>query len=111
MLTKRRHPAATAAAIEESAKKVYTPAQFEVSRLGNQGSYMAKEDLIEFSGTVTELLPNAMFRVKLDNDHEVLAHTSGKMRKNRIRVLAGDRVNVEMTPYDLTKGRITFRFK
>ena len=77
----------------------------------NQGCYMAKEDLIEFSGTVTELLPNAMFRVKLDNDHEVLAHTSGKMRKNRIRVLAGDRVNVEMTPYDLSKGRITFRFK
>jgi translation initiation factor IF-1 len=84
-----------------------------LSRAGRakQGSYMAKEDLIEFSGTVTELLPNAMFRVKLDNDHEVLAHTSGKMRKNRIRVLAGDRVNVEMTPYDLTKGRITFRFK
>ena len=52
-----------------------------------------------------------MFRVKLDNDHEVLAHTSGKMRKNRIRVLLGDKVNVEMTPYDLTKGRITFRFK
>src|SRR3974377_1898938 len=72
---------------------------------------MAKEDVIEFSGTVTELLPNAMFRVKLDNNHEVLAHTSGKMRKNRIRVLAGDRVNVEMTPYDLSKGRITFRFK
>jgi translation initiation factor IF-1 len=72
---------------------------------------MAKEDLIEFPGTVMELLPNAMFRVKLDNDHQVLAHTSGKMRKNRIRVLAGDRVNVEMTPYDLTKGRITFRFK
>ena len=72
---------------------------------------MAKEDLIEFSGTVTELLPNAMFRVKLDNNHEVLAHTSGKMRKNRIRVLAGDRVNVEMTPYDLTKGRINFRHK
>jgi translation initiation factor IF-1 len=70
---------------------------------------MAKEDVIEFSGTVSELLPNAMFRVKLDNNHEVLAHTSGKMRKNRIRVLAGDRVNVEMTPYDLTKGRITFR--
>ena len=72
---------------------------------------MTKEDLIEFAGTVTELLPNAMFRVKLDNEHEVLAHTSGKMRKNRIRVLAGDRVNVEMTPYDLSKGRITFRFK
>jgi translation initiation factor IF-1 len=76
-----------------------------------QRTQMAKEDLIEFSGTVMELLPNAMFRVKLDNNHEVLAHTSGKMRKNRIRVLAGDRVNVEMTPYDLTKGRITFRFK
>jgi translation initiation factor IF-1 len=72
---------------------------------------MAKEDLIEFQGTVVELLPNAMFRVKLDNDHEILAHTAGKMRKHRIRVLAGDRVNVEMTPYDLTKGRITFRYK
>ena len=72
---------------------------------------MAKEDLIEFTGVVSELLPNAMFRVKLDNDHTILAHTSGKMRKNRIRVLAGDRVTVEMTPYDLTTGRITFRFK
>ena len=72
---------------------------------------MAKEDLIEFNGVVEELLPNAMFRVKLDNDHTILAQTSGKMRKNRIRVLAGDRVTVEMTPYDLTKGRITFRFK
>ena len=72
---------------------------------------MAKEDLIEFTGVVAELLPNAMFRVKLDNDHTILAHTSGKMRKNRIRVLAGDRVTVEMTPYDLSKGRIAFRFK
>ncbi len=72
---------------------------------------MAKEEALEFPGIVTELLPNAMFRVKLDNDHEVLAHTSGKMRKNRIRVLAGDRVTVEMAPYDLTKGRITFRYK
>ena len=72
---------------------------------------MAKEDLIEVSGTVSELLPNAMFRVKLDNDHEVLAHTSGKMRKNRIRVLTGDKVMIEMTPYDLTKGRITYRFR
>ena len=69
---------------------------------------MSKEDAIEFQGVVSELLPNAMFKVKLDNDHEVIAHTSGKMRKNRIRVLAGDRVTVEMTPYDLTKGRITF---
>ena len=73
---------------------------------------VSKEDMIEFSGVVMELLPNAMFRVKLDsNEHTILAHTSGKMRKNRIRVLAGDRVNVEMTPYDLSKGRITFRFK
>ena len=72
---------------------------------------MAKEELMEFSGTGTELLPNAMFRVVLDNEHEILAHTAGKMRKHRIRVLAGDRVNVEMTPYDLSKGRITFRFK
>ncbi|HEX6010896.1 MAG: translation initiation factor IF-1 [Geminicoccaceae bacterium] len=72
---------------------------------------MAKEDLIEFSGTVTEVLPNAMFRVKLENEHDILAHTSGRMRKNRIRVLAGDKVTVEMTPYDLTRGRITYRFK
>ena len=72
---------------------------------------MSKEDAIEFQGVVSALLPNAMFKVKLDNDHEVIAHTSGKMRKNRIRVLAGDRVTVEMTPYDLTKGRITFRSK
>ena len=72
---------------------------------------MSKEDAIEFQGVVSELLPNAMFKVKLDNDHEVIAHTSGKIRKNRIRVLAGDRVTVEMTPYDLTKGRITFRSK
>jgi translation initiation factor IF-1 len=70
-----------------------------------------KEDAIEFAGEVSELLPNAMFRVKLENGHEVLAYASGKMRKHRIRVLVGDKVNVEMTPYDLTKGRITFRFK
>jgi translation initiation factor IF-1 len=70
-----------------------------------------KEELLEFPGIVTELLPNAMFRVKLENEHEIIAHTAGKMRKNRIRVLAGDRVLVEMTPYDLTKGRITYRFK
>ncbi|MFP6759216.1 MAG: translation initiation factor IF-1 [Alphaproteobacteria bacterium] len=72
---------------------------------------MAKEDLIEFQGMVKEILPNAMFRVVLENDHEILAHTSGRMRKNRIRVLAGDKVTVEMTPYDLSKGRITFRHK
>ncbi len=71
---------------------------------------MVKQDKIEFKGKVTELLPNAMFRVMLENNHEVLAHTAGKLRKNRIRVLAGDKVLVEMTPYVLTRGRITFRF-
>ncbi len=66
---------------------------------------------MEFEGVVQELLPNAMFRVELSNGHVVIAHTSGKMRKNRIRILSGDKVTVEMTPYDLTKGRITFRHK
>ena len=72
---------------------------------------MAKEELLEMRGSVVELLPNAMFRVRLENDHEILGHTAGKMRKNRIRVLVGDEVLVELTPYDLTKGRITYRFK
>jgi translation initiation factor IF-1 len=72
---------------------------------------MSKEELLEFPGVITELLPNATFRVKLENEHEIIAHTAGKMRKNRIRVLTGDKVLVEMTPYDLTKGRITYRFK
>lgn len=72
---------------------------------------MAKEELIEFMGRVTELLPNAMFRVELENGHVILGHTAGNMRRNRIRVLVGDRVTVEMTPYDLTKGRIIFRHK
>jgi translation initiation factor IF-1 len=86
--------------------------RFMGSATANQpGNPMAKEELLEFEGTVTELLPNATFRVKLDNNHEIIAHTAGKMRKNRIRVLAGDRVMVEMTPYDLTKGRINYRFK
>lgn len=70
-----------------------------------------KEDLMSFEGVVSELLPDAKFRVKLDNGHMILAHSSGKMRKNKIRILEGDRVTVEMTPYDLTKGRITFRHK
>mgnify|MGYP000032169839 FL=1 len=72
---------------------------------------MAKEEMLEFNGVVTELLPNATFRVKLEHNHEILAHSSGKLRKNRIRVLTGDKVLVEVTPYDLTKGRITFRLK
>jgi len=70
---------------------------------------LSKQDLLEFKGTVIDLLPNAMFRVKLENGHTVTAHTAGKLRKNRIRVLQGDNVTVEMTPYDLTKGRIVFR--
>jgi translation initiation factor IF-1 len=72
---------------------------------------MAKEDVLEFQGVVTELLPNATFRVKLDNGHEIMAHTAGKLRQNRIRVLAGDKVLCQMTPYDLTKGRLTYRFR
>ena len=71
---------------------------------------MTKQDFLEFKGKVTELLPNAMFRVKLENNHDVLAHTAGKLRKNRIRVLTGDNVLVQVTPYDLTKGRIIYRF-
>lgn len=72
---------------------------------------MAKEDAIEVEGEVVEPLPNAMFRVKLDNGHVVLAHISGKMRKYYIRILPGDRVTVELSPYDLTRGRITYRAK
>ena len=72
---------------------------------------MAKEELLEFEGTVMEILPNAMFRVVLENEHEILAHTSGKMRKHRIRILLGDKVTVEMTPYDLSKGRVILRHK
>lgn len=72
---------------------------------------MAKEELLEFQGKITEVLPNAMFRVTLENGHVIIAHTSGRMRKNRIRILAGDSVTVEMTPYDLSKGRITHRHK
>ena len=70
---------------------------------------MSKEDAIEVMATVVEPLPNAMFRVELENKHQVLAHVSGKMRKNFIRISVGDRVNVEMSPYDLGKARITFR--
>lgn len=72
---------------------------------------MAKSDVIEIEGTVVEKLPNAMFRVKLENDHEVLAHISGKLRMNFIRILPGDKVNLEMSPYDLSKARIVWRDK
>ena len=70
---------------------------------------MTKQDTLTFNGIVKDLLPNAMFRVELSNGHMITAHTAGKLRKNRIRVLQGDKVTVEMTPYDLTKGRIIFR--
>lgn len=70
---------------------------------------MSKEDNIEMQGTITETLPNTMFRVQLENGHVVTAHISGKMRKNYIRILTGDTVTVQLTPYDLTKGRITYR--
>lgn len=72
---------------------------------------MAKEEFLEFEGTVTELLPEGRYRVELDNQHMILAYTAGRMKRNRIRTLVGDRVTVEMTPYDLSKGRITFRHK
>ena len=72
---------------------------------------MAKEDLIEMSGEVIDTMPNTTFKVKLENDHVITAHISWKMRKNYIRILTGDKVKVEMTPYDLSKGRITFREK
>ena len=71
---------------------------------------MAKQDVLTFQGKVIEILKNAQFRVKLENGHTITAHTAGKLRKNRIRVLQGDNVTVEVTPYDLTKGRIIFRF-
>jgi|ERR1700710_2996771 translation initiation factor IF-1 len=92
------------------------PPPYGAERTATEGrpttrTQMSKEELLEFPGMVVELLPNATFRVKLENEHEIIAHTAGKMRKNRIRVLAGDKVLVEMTPYDLTKGRITYRFK
>jgi translation initiation factor IF-1 len=84
---------------------VYSPAALAVFR----ENYMAKEDFIEMEGTVVETLPNTMFRVELENGHVVTAHISGKMRKHYIRILTGDKVTVQLTPYDLTKGRITYR--
>jgi translation initiation factor IF-1 len=72
---------------------------------------VAKDDTIEVTGVVREALPNAMFRVELENKHQVLAHVSGKMRKNFIRILTGDRVLIELSPYDLARGRITYRYK
>ena len=85
---------------------------FEDKKKGDKGdSGNPKEDAIEVMATVIEPLPNAMFRVELENKHQVLAHVSGKMRKNFIRILAGDKVAVELSPYDLTRGRIVYRYK
>lgn len=72
---------------------------------------MAKEELVEFEGEIVELLPEGRFRVRLENDHEILAYTAGKMKKHRIRSMVGDKVTVEMTPYDMERGRITFRHR
>ncbi len=77
--------------------------------LTTQYGFMAKEDLLEMAGEVLEVLPDARYRVKLENGHELIAYTNGKMRKHHIRILAGDKVSLELSPYDLTKGRITFR--
>lgn len=84
---------------------------FVCDRCQRRKTSMAKEDVIEVEGVIVETLPNAMFKVELENDHEILAHVSGKIRMNYIRILPGDKVTVEMSPYDLTKGRITYRYK
>ena len=72
---------------------------------------MSKDSLLQFDGDVIDVLPKSLFKVRLDNDHELLGHLSGKMRTNRIKIVLGDRVKVEMSPYDLTKGRVVFRYK
>ena len=90
---------------------VCRPARADTDHETDQGARLAKKDAIEVEGTVTEPLPNTMFAVELENGHRVLAHISGKLRMNFIRILPGDRVRVELSPYDLTRGRITYRLK
>jgi translation initiation factor IF-1 len=85
--------------------------KFSPTALLLQEFHLAKQDVIEMEGTVTESLPNAMFRVELENSINILAHISGKIRRNYIKILPGDKVKVELTPYDLTKGRITYRLR
>lgn len=92
-------------------KRVYLIEYAFFNTVGNYLDYMAKEDVIELEGKVIDTLPNTMFRVELENGHIVTAHISGRMRKHYIRILTGDTVTVELTPYDLSKGRITFRSK
>ena len=89
----------------------YLPAYAAATAGPHTPERMAKDDVIEMEGTVQETLPNTMFRVQLENGHVITAHISGRMRKHYIRILTGDKVKVEMTPYDLTKGRITYRMK
>jgi translation initiation factor IF-1 len=89
----------------------WSPPPVGGARTGGNALPKHKEDAIVLEGTVTESLPNAMFRVELENGHQVLAHISGKMRMHYIRILPGDKVQVELTPYDLSRGRITYRYK
>ena len=108
--TKQTCQRAVAAALCTRSSGARKPAlAYPQRRLRNTEAAVAKEEPIELEGTVTQVLPGTMFRVALANGHEVLAHISGKMRKNFIRISVGDRVNVEITPYDLSKARITFR--
>ncbi len=94
-----------------SRDRIARPAGLPASTEAQQKHRMSKDDQIEMEGTVLETLPNTVFRVQLENGHIVTAHISGRMRKNYIRILTGDKVKVEMTPYDLTKGRISYRMK
>lgn len=82
-----------------------------LAMMSEEGRFLAKEDVIELEGTVLEALPNAMFKVELENGHQILAHISGKMRMHYIKILPGDKVTVELSVYDLSRGRITYRFK
>lgn len=104
-----RYVTETASLINEEGSPIWLFLCLDVAIRGKDN--LAKQDLIEMEGTVTESLPNAMFRVDLDNGFNVLAHISGKIRRNYIKILPGDRVKVELTPYDLTKGRITYRLR
>ena len=106
-------PAAGASGLIFASTLSRKPASWQNARFNDsrQAQPMAKDDVIEMEGTVQETLPNTMFRVQLENGHVVTAHISGRMRKHYIRILTGDKVKVEMTPYDLTKGRITYRVR
>jgi translation initiation factor IF-1 len=97
--------------VKSSAQDICDGAQISHTKCFDMEEIMSKEDVIEIEGTVVEKLPNAMFQVELENGHKVLAHISGKLRKNFIRILPGDKVTLEMSPYDLTKGRIIWRDK